>query len=175
VDWLLKEYAGEWPGLVIFDVIYGMGMADDNGVRDVVPVITALKRISAAWGAATVAVGHPGLAGERRLRGSSAWSQLAAVEWHLADSWLTCEKLKIADKRRLGTAYRADYPTLTWLSPGETVVAEAERLAVIEKDLDDYPGDSDRSRALRLMTQLGVQERRARDLIRDVRRARGDR
>jgi hypothetical protein len=59
--------------------------------------------------------------------------------------------------------YRADYPELTWLSPGETVIAEAERRAVIEKDLNDYPGDSDPSRALRLRDQLGVQERRERD------------
>jgi hypothetical protein len=77
VNWLLKEYADERPGLVVYDVIYGMGMADDNGVRDVVPLIGALKRISATWGAATVAIGHPGVAGVRRLRGSSAWSQLA--------------------------------------------------------------------------------------------------
>src|SRR5437667_4215059 len=50
VGWLLDEYSCERPGLAVFDVIYAMGMADDNGIKDVAPVITSLKRISAEWG-----------------------------------------------------------------------------------------------------------------------------
>jgi hypothetical protein len=92
VGGLLDEYSDERPGLAVFDVIYAMGMADDNGIKDVAPVITSLKRISAEWGCATLALGHPGHNGERRFRGSSMWRQLAANEWNLADGELSCEK-----------------------------------------------------------------------------------
>jgi hypothetical protein len=95
VDWLLAEYADEQPN-VVFDVSYGMGLPDDNGVKNVVPCIAALKRISATWKCATLALGHPGHGGERRFRGRSSWRQLAAVEWHTAHGLLTCEKSKIA-------------------------------------------------------------------------------
>ena len=92
VAWLLREYDAERPGLVVFDVIYGMGMADDSGVKDVGPVIGALKRIAAAWHAATLAIGHPGHNGARRFRGSSMWQQLAMTDWHMSDGLLTCQE-----------------------------------------------------------------------------------
>jgi hypothetical protein len=172
VDWLLKEYAAERPGLVVFDVIYGMGMADDNGVKDVVPVISSLKRISAEWGAATLAIGHPPLSGERRLRGSSMWRQLAATEWHMGDGRLSCEKSKLTDKRKLGAPYIAEYPALTWRSPEENMVDVATRRLAIEQDFEQRPGLSDRERAKLLGPMVGLGDRAARQLIRDVRLAR---
>lgn len=124
--WLLEEYADERPALAVFDLIYAMGMTDDNGVKDVMPVIAALKRISAAWGAATLAVGHAGHdPDQRRMRGSSVWRQQAAVEWHMAANRLTCEKSKIADKSRLERRYRIEYPEVIWTGTGPMQIQEA--------------------------------------------------
>lgn len=170
VDWLLEEYAAERPGLVVFDVIYGMGMPDDNGTQDVLPVLAAMKRVSAGFDAATLAVGHPGHNGERRFRGSSSWRQLAATEWHLADGALTCEKSKIADKRRLSASYAVDYPWLRWLSPGEALAGEAQRRSAIETDIELHPDDTDIARARRLADGLGLSVERARKLVRAVKK-----
>lgn len=166
VDWLLKEYAAERPGLVVFDLIYGMGMADDQGTRDVFPVINSLKRISKEWGAATLALGHPGHDNTaRRFRGSSGWRQLTYTEWHMAGGSLTCEKSKIADKRRLSVAYEAEYPRLRWLDGNQALGREAQRAALIRDHIERNPGLTKTEYARRLHTQLGVQERQARDLI----------
>lgn len=175
VDWLLAEYRDEKPVLFCFDVIYGMGMSDDNGFKDALPVINSLKRISAtctAWGwtAGTLAIGHPPHSGERRFRGSSAWRQLAAVEWHMADGRLTCEKSKITDKRRLARSYRAEYPKLEWLDPMEAVADSAARFILIEKDIEQHPDDKQTVRAQRLAPQLGISTDHVRKLIRRVER-----
>jgi AAA domain len=170
VDWLLKEYAQIRPVAVLFDVIYDMGMADDNGVKDVNPVISSMKRISAEWNAATVAVGHPGHNGTRRFRGSSMWRQLFVTEWHLADGALTCEKSKIADKRLLSASYQVDYPNLHWLSPMEAMVDEAKRQVLIREDIERHPHDSDSKRAIRLKNVIGLGERATRTRIAHVRK-----
>jgi Bifunctional DNA primase/polymerase, N-terminal/AAA domain len=168
VDWLLAEYA-DVDGVVAFDVIYDMGMADDNGVKDVMPIFASLKRISSTLGVATIAVGHPGLNGERRFRGSSMWRQLFLTEYHMTEGLLTCEKSKLTDKRTLARSYRIEYPTIEWRSPMEHVADEAARRELIERDLVERPEDSDRARALRLLPLLGLRERRLRDLIKEVR------
>jgi hypothetical protein len=165
VDWLLKEYADEQPGLVVFDVIYGMGMADDNGVKDVLPVLASMKRISAAWQAATLALGHPGHNGGRRFRGSSSWRQLAAVEWHMADGALSCEKSKLTDRRRLQLAYAPGYPNLHWLSQEESMVRLGERMVHIQADIEAHPDDNIAERSRRLAPVFGVSERTARRYI----------
>lgn len=173
VAWLLREYDAERPGLVVFDVVYGMGMADDSGTKDVIPVMSALKRIAAQWGGATLALGHPGHNGDRRFRGSSMWRQLAAVEWHMADESLTCEKSKLADKRRLAASYRSEYPLIRWPEATEVVADEATRRVLIVADFAEHPRSSDSDRWRRLRDRLGVGERRARQLIREVREAQG--
>ncbi|HZX07197.1 bifunctional DNA primase/polymerase [Kribbella sp.] len=165
VDWLLKEYAAERP-VVMFDVIYAMGMADDNGMKDVLPVLNSMKRISAAFGAATVAAGHPPHSGERRFRGSSMWRQLAAVDWHLGDGQLSCEKSKLADRRRLGATYRTEYPDLRWLTVSEASGDALARSQLIREDFERYPEDSDNRRAQRLMPILGLSDSTVRRLIR---------
>jgi hypothetical protein len=169
VDWLLKEYADERPGLVGFDVVYGMGMSDDNGVKDVLPVLTAMKKISARWKAATVALGHPGHNGDRRFRGSSSWRQLAAVEFHMAENLLTCEKSKIANKHELSAAYTAAYPGLTWPSKADQIREVSERAAQVQRDVEERPGDSISERARRLAPRWNVSIDHARKLIRAVR------
>lgn len=171
VDWLLREYADERPGLVIFDVIYGMGMGDDTGTKDVFPVINALKRISAEWQAATLALGHPGHnADQRRFRGSSAWRQLTYTEWHMSNDVVTCEKSKIADKSRFNMGYRVEYPNIQW---GSAMVIQAqtyhERVALVRADLLEFPDQSDNARANRLMAALGLAQRATRTLIKTVR------
>ncbi len=167
VDWLLGEYETERPGLVIFDLIYGMGMADDQGVRDVVPVLASLSRISAAWDAATLAIGHPGHNGERRFRGSSMWRQLAYVDHHFADGTWTCEKSKITNKRDLGAAYRIDdFPNIHWLSGGEVIGAAQERKALVEEDFRLHPNDSAAARCRRLAPVFGVSKRQTHTIVR---------
>jgi len=168
VEWLLDEYKVERPGLVVFDVIYGMGMADDNGSRDVFPVIKAMKKISEAWGAATLALGHPPHGDARRMRGSSAWRQLTYTEWHMAGGSLSCEKSKIADKRRLSATYEVQYPDLRWLSMGEAVTNAVERHLIIQRDIEAYPDDNDSARARRLEPVLNMGDRQIKRYIKTV-------
>lgn len=165
VDWLLDEYADVRPGLVIFDVIYGMGLPDDNGTKDVGPLIASLKRISAGFGGGTLAIGHNGHNGERRFRGWSGWRQLAAVEWHMADDSFTCEKSKIADKRRLSASYRVEYPDVVWQTPIEAVADVAGKVELIRRDVAQYPNATHSDRARRLMTALDMQLSTARKFI----------
>jgi hypothetical protein len=165
VDWLFKLFSSARPGLVVFDVIYGMGMADDNGVKDVLPVLSSLKRISAEWGAATLALGHPGHNGDRRFRGSSSWRQLAAVEWHMTDGVLSCEKSKLADRRRLQLPYAPAYPTLHWLSGEESTARLGERLVYIRADIEQHPDDTVAERSRRLAPVFNVSDRTARRYI----------
>lgn len=171
VTWLLSEYAAEQPGLVVFDVIYGAGLSDDTGVRDVLPAINAMKKISATWGAATLALGHSGHGEGRRFRGSSSWRQLAATEWHLADLTFSCEKSKVADKRRFGSRYAIEYPNLRWLSASETLADEAGRYLRIREDIADNPYETDTHRAARLAPEFGLRESRMRELIRIVKKS----
>jgi hypothetical protein len=170
VDGLLADYANVKPGLVVFDVIYGMGMSDDNGFKDVGPVIQAMKNISAAWGAATLALGHPPLSGGRRFRGSGTWNQLAATEWHAAEGMVTCEKSKIADKSKLRWPYAAEYPDIVWQTPGQVLINAFDRQALIVADIAKHPNDPDTVRADRLGPQMGLKSNSARDLIRTVKR-----
>jgi hypothetical protein len=179
VDWFLDRYRDLGTavapktvgvGLVVFDVIYGMGMADDNGTKDVLPVLTSMKRISAELHCATLALGHPPLTGDRRMRGSSNWRALAAVDWHLADGVLSCEKSKIADKHRLGATCRVEYPRVRWLSDTEALASLANRDALIRQDLELYPDESTSERARRLAPVLGLHVDSVRRLVRAVQR-----
>lgn len=155
-DWLLKEYTDERPGLVVFDLIYGMGLPDDNGTKDVGPLIANMKRVSAEWKAATLALGHPGLHSPRRFRGWSGWRQQAATDWEMADGVLTCEKSKIAQRRALTMPYVAEYPYLRWLTPPEHLATAADRQSVIRADFAKHPDESDRRRAARLAPGMGL-------------------
>jgi hypothetical protein len=159
VTWLIEEYRQERPALVVFDLVYDMGLADDNGVKDVGPVFRSCKRLREAWGAGTLLLGHSGHNGERRFRGSSAWRQRAYVEWHLADGVLSCEKSKIADKSTLTKHCRIEYPSIRWLSAGEVLsraaTSNAERRELVLRDWEAHPDSTVSDRARRLEPQFG--------------------
>lgn len=140
VDWLLSEYADERPGLIVFDVVYGMGMSDDNGMKDVLPVLNSLKRISAEWGAATLALCHPrhgekGASPPRRARGSSQWRQLAYCDWFMGEGRLTCEKSKLTRREDLGVNYQCQYPEIIWGKPLNTLAGMSEAYDQREEEL----------------------------------------
>ena len=168
VDWLIEEYLLERPGLVVFDVIYGMGMRSDNGTEDALPVLKAMKRISAKFDAATLALGHPGHNGERRFRGSSMWRDLAYTDWQMRDGLLTCEKSKIANAAALRDNYAVEFPAIRWLTRQEAHTQEEMRSILIAVDIEEHPGDSISARAVRLAPALGVGKDRARVLIREA-------
>lgn len=173
VDWLLDEYADERPGVIVLDTVYD-AMADDNGVKDVGPVIAAGNRIAKAWDAAVVFIGHSGHNGERRFRGSSMWRQRALVDWHMADGLLTCDKSKVTKNRRaLSERYDLDYPAIRYLTSPEAVTEDAGRLQIIADDFERHPRDSDSQRARRLAIAFGVSERTARRYIAAFRHAGG--
>ncbi len=173
VRWLLKEYDNECPGLVVFDLIYAMGLPDDNGTRDVAPLLANMKKISAAWGAATLGIGHPGHIGERRFRGWSGWRQQAATEHHMADGLYSCEKSKITDKVKLGASYAVEYPDLRWLDGSEELSREAGRRMLVEDDITRDPSLSDTARYRKLKDKLGLGDNRGRRLIKEIREEMG--
>ena len=171
LSWFCGTYRDRRPALIVFDMIYGFGLPDDNGVKGVAPVINGGKQIAADLSAAVLAVGHPGLNGERRFRGSSMWRGSFDTEWHMADGQFTCEKHKYADKRRMNWPYTVAWPQLRVLSQGEVLSRFSTRTAAIAADIKNYPGDSDASRARRLAPSLGCSHDHARKLVRDWKRA----
>jgi AAA domain len=168
---IIDEYADITPGLVIFDTIYGMGMPDDMGVKEVTPVIASLKRLAQSWACSALAIGHSGHNGARRFRGSSMWRQRTDVEWHMADLLLSCERSKIADKRALGCPYELAYPSIRFLGAGETVAREAQRRMAVQADLRAHPNEKDSPRAKRLAPDLGVSPRTVVRMLSDARKA----
>ena len=150
----IAERVASSYGLVVFDVIYGMGMADDMGIADALPVINALKRISMETGAGTLAIGHSGHGEDsRRFRGTSAWRQLALVEWFMGNGEVTCEKSKIgtdinADPAGQRLYYRLRYPRVEWMTASAAtmtaVAREAHNASVIAEYVADHPTASRR-------------------------------
>lgn len=168
VEWLAREYADVRPALTVLDLVYDMGMSDENGFKDVNPVIGGMKALSRAWSGGVLALGHNGHTGERRFRGSSSWRQRAYVEWHMAGGTLTCEKSKIARKSALPRTYRLEYPLIRWASLGEAAADAAARVEAIQRDVKLHPGDSDSDRARRLMSEFGLSFDHTRKLVRGV-------
>jgi hypothetical protein len=98
VDWLTERASG--VSLIIFDMIYGFGLPDDEGAKGVAPVLAGCKRLAAKLGCAVLITGHPGHLTGRPFRGSSMWRGSFDGEFHMADNRMSCEKHKYADKRR---------------------------------------------------------------------------
>jgi hypothetical protein len=176
LEWLLDVYAGkEKPGLIVFDLIYAMGLTDDDGAKDVMPLIASLKKLSAEWRAATVAIGHSKHDNrDRRFRGSSVWRQQSAVEWHLADGLASCERSKLADKTPLSWGYQLKYPYIDWLDPAQVLSQKADRNAFIAGWLDREPDMSVLGLAKILAPKMNVSERQAERLIAKVKQTRDD-
>lgn len=166
VAWLCEHYRKREPALIVLDMIYGFGLPDDNGVQGVAPVINGGKKIAADLSCAVLAVGHPGLSGERRFRGSSMWRGSFDTEWHMADGQFSCEKHKYADRRALSWQYQVEWPGLRLLGEHEQMDRTSARLNVIAEDFATYPKGTDAERARRVSARLGVGAERARTLIR---------
>jgi hypothetical protein len=166
VAWFCDTYRAREPALVVLDMIYGFGLPDDNGMQGVAPVINGCKKIAAELGCAVLAVGHPGLNGERRFRESSMWRGSFDSEWHLGDGQFSCEKHKYADRRRMNWSYQVEWPDLRVLGDGEILGREQQRLTVIAQDFAAYQKDNDSIRARRIGAALGVGQDHARRLIR---------
>ena len=164
--WLCETYRARSPALIVLDMIYGFGLPDDNGMQGVAPVINGGKKVAAELSCAVIAVGHPGLSGERRFRGSSMWRGSFDSEWHMADGTLSCEKHKYADRRALSWQYQVEWPGLRLLSEHDQMDRTSARLTVIAEDFATYPKGTDAERARRVSARLGVGAERARALIR---------
>lgn len=164
VDRLLKTYESFRPGLVVFDVVYGMGMRDDNGMEDALPVITSMKRVSKTWEAATLALLHPPHEGKklRRPRGASAWKQLTYAGMFMDGDILEVSKSKVGPV--WSEPYQLRYPRIEWDCAPVATDDEA-RDALIAEDIADHSADSVRARAKRLAPMLGVSVDRARKLV----------
>jgi hypothetical protein len=171
VDAFIASNADLDVGLVVFDIIYGMGMPDDNGTKDVGPVIGALQKISRQMHAATLALGHPGHGTERRFRGASAWRQQTTTEYHMAGGSFTCEKSKLTEKGNLAANYLVDYPDVQWLTAPQVVAGQAARDQTIIDDVARFPVDSDRVRADRLSGVFGRKPETVREWIKALRKA----
>ena len=111
---------GAGVGMLMFDTVYDMGMADDNGVKDVLQVLNGAKALAARLHCAVVLLGHtPHDESVRRFRGSSMWRQRAEGEFHMADGRFDCQKLKWADKRVISHSYTIEWPFLR-LGPADS-------------------------------------------------------
>lgn len=170
VAWLAGQMAANGVVLAVFDMIYDRGVTDDNTVQGVAPVYGGCRRLINGTGAAVLVTGHPGLNGQRRFRGTSAWRGWFDSEYHLADGEFTCEKHKYADPKKIAWAYRVEYPYLRRLDMFEGGGREAHRQSVIISDLEAYPDESDAARAKRLAGQLGLTVDYVRKLVKAVRK-----
>ena len=181
VNHFIEQHEGLGTRLVIFDTIYDMGLPDDNGVKDVAPLLSSCKRISANLKAAVVVIGHPGHDDTRkRFRGSSMWRQRFDVEFHMSidaagkTGLLTCEKAKYFDKRRGRTKfYEVEFPELKWSEPSFARLMDHPDLVRerrIEEELDLYPEETVAAMARRLAPEFGMSTRQIERLIKKVKK-----
>jgi hypothetical protein len=172
VGWLIDQWSRRGGlALAVFDMVYGFGMSDDSGMKDVAPVLGGCRRIALALKCAVVVTGHPPLNGDRRFRGSGMWRGAFDSEYHLADGLFSCEKHKYADKSGLGWSYVIEFPHLAQASAMDEVSRYARQMATIADDLRRNPGESDAKRARRLAPSLKVTPDYLRRLIREAKKA----
>lgn len=151
VDRLISQHQalGRATGLIIFDMIYQMGVADDNNSKDGIPLMAALKRISRELRCAVMPVGHPGHNSTlRRFRGTSDFRGEFDAEFHMARDMLTCEKQKYVSKKAklaMQWPYEIDVhrPVLRFLPAGAVVAKTARMRLRAEQELADDPSRSD--------------------------------
>jgi AAA domain len=164
--WLVDHCGRSQPSLVVFDMVYGFGLPDDDGTKGVAPVLAGAKELAAELGAAVLLTGHPGHNGERRFRGSSMWRGSFDGEFHMAGGQFSCEKHKYTDKKRMGWPYVLQFPYLRTVGQAEAASRAFSQRRAIQEDIAQHPGDSQAGRARRLASQLGVSEDHVRRLLR---------
>jgi hypothetical protein len=169
VDHFLRQHEGTDIGLVIFDIIYHMGVGDDNTMKDVKPVLQAGRRISRALNCAVLVVGHPGHNKSRRFRGSSIWRNWFDGEFHMSDGVISCEKHKYARKESMEWSYEIDWPRITFLSAAGVLSREARKMRIID-EIGEHPTESARSLAARLAPVFDASEITVRRMILDVKK-----
>lgn len=172
-------------GLIIFDMIYQMGVENEDKSSDVMPAVRNAIRIADELKCCVIVLGHPGHNGDRRFRGSSSFRGLFNAEFHMADSKFTCEKMKDHDdvfvnKDHLGGTYtiipRNNNAYLSF-STGDMLGSEAEKQKNRELRirrhflnhpdlLDSKPNISAIYRELK--DDLGLKDNAGRGLIKDV-------
>lgn len=142
VEHFIEQHDGHDTGLVVFDIIYHMGVSDDNTSKDVGPVLKSCRKIADALNAAVVVVGHPGHNTGRRFRGTSIWRNWFDGEFHMSDGQFTCEKHKYIRKDPIDWAYDIEWPHIRFLSE-EELVGKAAVLMFLREGLKSGQYSSD--------------------------------
>jgi hypothetical protein len=168
VDWLIEQYQEPGVKMIVFDMIYGFGVSDDEHPVGVGPVLGGCKRLATELGCAVLLTGHPGHNGERRFRGSSMWRGAFDGEFHMGNGEFSCVKHKYTDKRKIHWSYVVEYPYLRVLDEGNLMDRHMKQIAQISQDIKNYPDDSISARARRLAPQMGLTVDHIRKLIRSV-------
>lgn len=164
----------EDTGLVVFDMLYHMGISEENKAADVFPLLHAAQRISDELEACVILVGHPGHNEERRFRGTSAMRGFFSAEFHAAEGLFTCEKMKDGDtKAALRGQYTIEYPRINWATTMEQI-AEAAGIEVARRErvrltIELHPDAGDREISRMLDGELGVGLESWRRIVRSVR------
>jgi hypothetical protein len=170
VDHFLDQHEGHDTGLVIFDIIYHMGVNDDNTMKDVKPALQAARRIAYALKCAVLIVGHPGHNGARRFRGTSIWRNWFDGEFHMANDTISCEKHKYARKEAMEWSYEIEWPRVRILSEAGTMSLEARKMRVYDEIIAN-PTESQRALAARLAPVFDMPEISVRRMISNVKKS----
>lgn len=173
VDQFIAMYAGQGVGVVVLDMIYGCGLAEDNEYASVRPAMNALKRVATELDCAVMPVGHPPHGKQRRFRGSTDWRGGFDGEYHMADGLFTMEKGKYLNPRDVAFTYRVAYPEMVrdmslLATLEDPVEVRRERVA---RAIKNHPEASANHLASVLATELGVSQETVR---RDVRHVQGN-
>ena len=159
-------------GLVVFDMVYHMGVQDEDKSRLMLPLLNASRRISDELGACVVLVGHPGHNGDRRFRGSSAMRGYFDAEYHMASGLFTCEKVKDGDgmstAASLRQSYTIDYPYIDWEGGGSPFRSSADREERIREYVRNNPGMSANAVAEVLRSELDCSKTTIRNTVRNI-------
>jgi AAA domain/Bifunctional DNA primase/polymerase, N-terminal len=170
VDYFIRQHDGHDTGLVIFDIIYHMGLGDENQAKDVKLILGACRKISLALNASVIVVGHPGHRTGRRFRGSAAWRNLFDGDFFMGDGVISCEKHKYARKETMEWDYEIEWPRITFLSAQGVLSREARKMRIID-EIAEHPTESARSLAVRLAPVFDASEITVRRMILDIRKS----
>jgi hypothetical protein len=178
VDRFIESQRDSNPGLIVFDMIYHMGVLDEDKSTAMLPLLAAARRISDELGCCVLLVGHPGHNAERRFRGTSALRGYFDAEFHMSADEFTCEKMKDGStKRALRGMYAVEYPRVHWLAIeellGNAATAQIGRLEVIMAYLERNPEASARQAGRDLAPELGISARQIERMVSDHRDAEG--
>lgn len=174
VDRFIDTQRDTAPGLIVFDMIYHMGVLDEDKSNAMLPLLAAARRISDELACCVLLVGHPGHNAERRFRGTSALRGYFDAEFHMSAEEFTCEKMKDGStKRALRGMYTIEYPQIRWAVIeellGNAATAHIGRLRVINDYLELNPEASARQVGRDLASVLNISARQVERMVIDIR------